>query len=52
MDNSIFRELADEEECFSLKSDERVYLDLKQSFDKVAQENRDLKAYIENRLHG
>ena len=29
MDNPIFRELPDEEECFSLKSDERVYLDLR-----------------------
>ena len=31
MDNLIFRELPDEEEYFSLKSDERVYLDLRAS---------------------
>ena len=31
MDNPIFRELRDEEEYFSLKSDERVYLDLRAS---------------------
>ena len=31
MDNPIFRELQDEEEYFSLKSDERVYLDLRAS---------------------
>ena len=29
MDNSIFKELPDEEEYFSLKSDERMYLDLR-----------------------
>ena len=29
MDNPIFRELPDEEEYFSLKSDKRVYLDLR-----------------------
>ena len=29
MDNPIFRELTDEEEYFSLKSDEKVYLDLR-----------------------
>ena len=29
MDNPMFRELPDEEEYFSLKSDERVYLDLR-----------------------
>ena len=29
MDNPIFRELPDEEEYFSLKSDEGVYLDLR-----------------------
>ena len=29
MDNPIFRELPDEEEYFSLKSDEKVYLDLR-----------------------
>ena len=31
MDNPIFRELPDEEEYFSLKSDERMYLDLRAS---------------------
>ena len=31
MDNLIFRELPDEEEYFSLKSDERIYLDLRAS---------------------
>ena len=31
MDNPIFRELPDEDEYFSLKSDERVYLDLRAS---------------------
>ena len=29
MNNPIFRELPDEEEYFSLKSDEKVYLDLR-----------------------
>ena len=29
MDNPIFRELPDEEEYFGLKSDERIYLDLR-----------------------
>ena len=29
MDNPIFRELPDEEEYFSLKSDEKIYLDLR-----------------------
>ena len=29
MDNPIFRELPDKEEYFSLKSDEKVYLDLR-----------------------
>ena len=29
MDNPIFRKLPDEEEYFSLKSDEKVYLDLR-----------------------
>ena len=29
MDNQIFRELSDEEEYFSLKSDEKVYLELR-----------------------
>ena len=29
MDNPIFRELPDEDEYFSLKSDERMYLDLR-----------------------
>ena len=29
MDNSIFRELLDEDEHFSIKSDEKVYLDLR-----------------------
>ena len=31
MDNPIYRELPDEEEYFRLKSDERVYLDLRAS---------------------
>ena len=31
MDNAIFQELLDEERCYSLKSDERVYLDLSAS---------------------
>ena len=31
MDNTIFRELPTEEEYFDLKSDERVYLDLRAS---------------------
>ena len=31
MDNPIFRELPTEEEYFDLKSDERVYLDLRAS---------------------
>ena len=31
MDNPIYRELPDEEECFGLKSGERVYLDLRAS---------------------
>ena len=31
MDNPIYRELPDEEEYFGLKSDERVYLDLRAS---------------------
>ena len=31
MDNSIFQELPDEETYFSLKSDEKVYLDLRAS---------------------
>ena len=31
MDNPIFRELPDEEEYFSLKSDKRIYLDLRAS---------------------
>ena len=30
MDNPIFRELPDEEEYFGLKSDERIYLDLRE----------------------
>ena len=31
MDNPIFRELPDEEDYFDLRSDERVYLDLRAS---------------------
>ena len=31
MDNPIYRELPDEEEYYSLKSDERMYLDLRAS---------------------
>ena len=31
MDNPIFQELPDEESCYSLKSDEKVYLDLRAS---------------------
>ena len=31
MDNPIYRELPDEEEYFGLKSDERLYLDLRAS---------------------
>ena len=31
MDNPIFRELPDEEEYFGLKSDKRIYLDLRAS---------------------
>ena len=31
MDNPIFRELPDEEEYFGLKSNERIYLDLRAS---------------------
>ena len=30
MDNPIFRELPDEEEYFGLKSDQRIYLDLRE----------------------
>ena len=37
MDNPIFRELPDEEEYFSLKSDERVYLDLRATYVKGAE---------------
>ena len=35
MDNPIFRELPDEEEYFSLKSDKRVYLDLRATSEYV-----------------
>ena len=37
MDNPIFRELPDEEEYFGLKSDERIYLDLRATFGYVTE---------------
>ena len=35
MDNPIFRELPDEEEYFSLKSNEKIYLDLRATSEYV-----------------
>ena len=51
MDNPIFRELPDEEEYFSLKSDEKLYLDLRATSGYVTEaeklERNDSEIYLQ-----
>ena len=51
MDNPIFRELPDEEEYFSLKSDEKIYLDLRATSGYVTEaeklERNDSEIYLQ-----
>ena len=46
MDNPIFRELPTEEEYFDLKSDERVYLDLRASSGYVREAEKHSKINV------
>ena len=43
MDNPIFQELPDEESYYSLKSDEKVYLDLRASSGYVLEKQKSWK---------
>ena len=51
MDNPIFRELPDEEEYFSIKSDEKLYLDLRATSGYVTEaeklERNDSEIYLQ-----
>ena len=51
MDNPIFRELPDKEEYFSLKSDEKLYLDLRATSGYVTEaeklERNDSEIYLQ-----